>query len=215
MAGRWSGLVLVLIATTAAADPKIRAEIAAVNGEAAAHYDRGIAATDAGNVDEASAAFTHAIAIAPDVDHLHRALCGAQAMASRFDDAITQCEHAIRLAPDSPLNVPALVDVLLARGQPKDRGRAFGLAEIHAKAHPKHPAALSAWCRAIAELKDRERLSHAEQRGRDRRARQCHEHSPRSARRALPRPRHLHVRRHDARPAPRNPRVRVRPRETP
>lgn len=156
MARRWlvPGLLVLLVATSVAEtreerERTFRVEIEATSPDAAKLFVDGETATREGRAADAIAAYTKAIELAPKSDHLHRGLCTAHAAMRAFDDALQSCERAIVLARGSTYNVPALVEVLLARNAPTDRRRALQLSDIHAQAWPGHPLALGTWCRAI------------------------------------------------------------------
>src|SRR5690242_6788069 len=100
-------MVLVLFGGVAAAQQKVvrsphdlelekefRAEVAAVSEDAAKAFDEGNAARDAEHNEEAAAAYRKALELAPNVDHLHRRLCGVLARDGKFDDAMKECDAA-------------------------------------------------------------------------------------------------------------------------
>ncbi len=127
-------------------EKRFRAEVAVASAEAAAAYDEGNAARDAGRMDEAVAAYRKAVELAPRVDHPHRRLCWALAFTARFDDAVRACEDALKLAPTSPYDKSALASVLIMRNAANDLGRASDLAREAAEAAPDDIAINQAWC---------------------------------------------------------------------
>lgn len=89
--------------TTADVDARFRADIASVSSEAATAWDRGNAARRI-RFEEAIAAYQQAIALAPNVDHPHRRLCGVYVSKGQSEDAVRECEKALAIGPSSPYN---------------------------------------------------------------------------------------------------------------
>lgn len=133
-------------------EKRFRAEVAAASAEAAAAYDDGNAARDAGRMDEAVAAYRKAIELAPKVDHPHRRLCWALAFTARLEDAVRACEDALKLAPTSPYDKGALASVLMMRNAADDVGRANDLAREAAEAAPDDIAINQAWCNIALQI---------------------------------------------------------------
>jgi Zn-dependent protease with chaperone function len=158
---RWWVLVALLWAVPAAAqrrpmtpvDPaleqRFRADLERVNPAAAAAFEQGTAARDAGRLDDALAAFRHASELAPAVDHPHRRLCSTLSALRRHDEAIAECEAALGLAPDSGYDRTALAGALARRAGPGDLDRAAPLARAAVEKLPADVTALAVWCELL------------------------------------------------------------------
>jgi len=128
-------------------EARMRADVAAVSAEAATAWDQANAARDAQNATEAIAGYRKVVALAPNVDHPHRRLCGVLAL-SDLEAGIKECEAALSLAPSSPYNKSRLAAVLLTRRKPADLPRASELARAAAEALPDDVDTLKLDCRA-------------------------------------------------------------------
>ena len=110
-----------------ALEQQFRADIETVNADAARAWDRGNDARMT-RLPEAEAAYREAIALAPNVDHPHRRLCGVYSHMKRFDEAIHECERALAIAPTSAYDQSAMAEALGMRGGVDDRARGLSLA---------------------------------------------------------------------------------------
>jgi Zn-dependent protease with chaperone function/Tfp pilus assembly protein PilF len=133
-----------------AAERSFRADLEKVSADAATAWDQGNAARDAGKLADAEAAYRKAIALAPDVDHLHRRLCWVLGGQGRLADAVVECERALSLAPGSGYDKSALAKVLLVRAHGDDRDRAVTLAHEGAAALPDDAFSVEVDCTARA-----------------------------------------------------------------
>lgn len=126
-------LCVLLVSGSVFADPtpkpdveleqRFRAELEKVSADAAAAWDQGNAARETRFAD-AETAYRKAIALAPNVDHPHRRLCGVYEQMGRLDDAVRECEQALALAPTSAYDEGAIAAALLRRGHEEDHARA-------------------------------------------------------------------------------------------
>jgi Zn-dependent protease with chaperone function len=130
-----------------ALEQRFRADLERVNPAAAVAFEQGTAARDAGRLDDALAAFRHAIELAPKVDHPHRRLCSILLQLHRNDEAIVECEAALGLAPDSGYDRTALASALATRAAAGDIDRAVPLAREAVERLPTDVTALSVWCK--------------------------------------------------------------------
>jgi Zn-dependent protease with chaperone function len=134
----------------APADPaleqRFRADLERVSPAAAEAFDQGTAARDAHRPEAALAAFRRAIELAPRVDHPHRRACWALGALGRADEAVVECETALRLAPDSPYDRSGLARSLAQRHRAGDLDRALGLAREAADQLRLDATALETWC---------------------------------------------------------------------
>lgn len=153
----WLALLMVIARSTSAApDPEkqFRDDIAAVSPEAAAAWDAANAARTAQRLDEAAAGYRKAIALAPNVDHPHRRLCGILEVQGQFDAAFAECEQAVSLASQSPYNAAAYARALAQRNKPGDRARALTFASQAALAMPNDADMVATQCDVFAALRD-------------------------------------------------------------
>lgn len=86
----------------------IRADVAKVGEEAAKAFDDANAARERGDIGAAEAGYRKAIELAPDVDHPHRRLCMVLVVKGELALAVSECEKALALAPQSPWNESAM-----------------------------------------------------------------------------------------------------------
>jgi tetratricopeptide (TPR) repeat protein len=130
------------------AEKQFRDDIAKVSADAAAAWDAGNVVRDANHPADAEAAYRKALALAPNVDHIHRRLCGMLALQSRLDEAVRECELALSLSPSSGYDKSALASSLLARGHVDDRKRGIALAHEGAVALPNDLLVVEVDCMA-------------------------------------------------------------------
>jgi hypothetical protein len=100
-------------------DDRARAEIASVSTAAAEAWDRGNAARTLEMFGDAEEAYAIAAGLAPDIDHVHRRLCGVATALKHFERAMRACRRAVELRPAQPYNKAALAQMLGARNQPR------------------------------------------------------------------------------------------------
>jgi Zn-dependent protease with chaperone function len=140
-------------------DRRFRLDLEKVSADAAAAWDQGIAAREQARFGDAEAAYRKASALAPNVDHPHRRLCGLYVQTTRFDEAVRECEQALALTPTSPYDKSALAQALLARGHLNDRDRGVALAHEGALALPDDVTAAQIDCLARGVARDLDDLS--------------------------------------------------------
>jgi Zn-dependent protease with chaperone function len=126
-------------------EKEFRAEVAAVSEDAAKAFDEGNAARDAGRNEEAAVAYRLAIGFAPNVDHLHRRLCGVLARQSLFDDAMKECDAAMAIRATA-YNKFGLAGVLVQRHGIGDIDRAAPLLTEASDEQPQDIQMAQAWC---------------------------------------------------------------------
>ncbi len=152
--------MLVAIAGTSAAAPTspadiakenaIRADVERAGSAAVAAFDEGNAARAAHRLDEALAAYRRASERAPSVDHPHRRACNVLAQLGRNDEAIVECETALKLDPTSVLDRASLAGVLVKRG---DHERALALVNEAIALRPNDISTRALSCTILVETK--------------------------------------------------------------
>src|SRR5262249_18414039 len=101
----------------------------------------------------------HAIELAPDVDHPHRRACSTLSELRRNDEAIVECEAALRLAPDSGYDKISLASALGRRHATGDIDRAHRLAREAAEQLPDDVTVLALGCELELRSQDLARLA--------------------------------------------------------
>jgi Zn-dependent protease with chaperone function len=162
----WVGFVVMLwvVPVAAQSDPakqadaelerRFRSDLEQVSPAAADAFDQANAARDAQRFDEALVAYRRAGELAPGVDHPHRRACSVLASLDRGDDALVECEAALRLAPDSPYDKSMIAAVLGDRNRPGDLDRALRLAREAVEQLPADPSTLGTWCQVLLRTQD-------------------------------------------------------------
>ena len=87
-------------------------------------------------IERALAQFKWAEEVDPDDDYVHRSLCDGLRVAEDLDEALTECEQAVKKAPDRVENLISLGVVLIERDD-LDRAREVGEAALQQA--PKSP----------------------------------------------------------------------------
>jgi len=161
MGPRWWFAVVMLWAVPVAAqrrparkpdtalEARFRADVERVSPDAAAAFEQATAARDADRMDDAAAAYRRAVELAPSVDHPHRRLCNVLAVLGRHDEAIAECETALKLAPESAYDKTGLAVALAQRSAPGDLPRGLQLAHDSVEQLPADPLALETWCQLL------------------------------------------------------------------
>ena len=163
MSLRWLVVLCVIGAPAFAApdpsfDKKLRDEIAAVSPEAATAWDAANAAREAQRLREAADGYRKVIALAPNIDHPHRRLCGVLASQGELDAAVAECERAMQLAPTSAYDQSAYAGVLLGRNKPGDRQHALTFASQAAQTLPDDESVVQVQCEVYAVMQNLPRM---------------------------------------------------------
>ena len=152
--------MLVAIAGTSAAAPTDMATEKAIRDDVERASSAAVIAFDAGNVArathhlaEALAAYRRAIELAPSLDHPHRRACNVLAELGRKDEAIVECETALKLDPASPFDKFAVAALLSQRKGGQDRERALALANEAAAQRPNDIATRALACTLAIQTK--------------------------------------------------------------
>jgi Zn-dependent protease with chaperone function len=146
--------LLFVVAPTAAAasddqsavEEQIIDQLAASSPEAAELFEQATRARDEGKLESALELYQKAAAAAPASDHPIRRRCGLLSRMQRHDDAVAECERALAIQPDSPLDQGAMAMALASRGAPGDAVRALPLARRAAEAMPDDERIVATWC---------------------------------------------------------------------